>query len=68
MRDVIHKNLEQVHDNIKAACARSGRKPEDITLIAVSKTKPLGDLQEAYRCGERVFGENKVQDRTFAEK
>ena len=62
MRDVIHKNLEQVHDNIKAACARSGRKPEDITLIAVSKTKPLGDLQEAYRCGERVFGENKVQE------
>ena len=44
MRDVIHKNLEQVHDNIKAACARSGRKPEDITLIAFSKTKPLGVL------------------------
>ncbi|RKJ00993.1 YggS family pyridoxal phosphate-dependent enzyme [bacterium D16-54] len=56
------KNLEQVHDRIKAACIRGGRKPEEVTLIAVSKTKPLEDLQEAYRCGERVFGENKVQE------
>lgn len=62
MRESIYKNLEQVHDNIKAACARSGRKPEEVTLIAVSKTKPLEALQEAYRCGERVFGENKVQE------
>ena len=62
MRENIFKNLEQVHDRIKAACIRGGRKPEEVTLIAVSKTKPLEDLQEAYRCGERVFGENKVQE------
>ena len=62
MRENIFKNVEQVHDRIKAACIRGGRKPEEVTLIAVSKTKPLEDLQEAYRCGERVFGENKVQE------
>lgn len=62
MRENICNNLEQVHENIKAACMRSGRRPEEVTLIAVSKTKPLEDLQEAYRCGERVFGENKVQE------
>lgn len=36
--------------------------PENVTLVAVSKTKPISDLQEAYDAGQRVFGENKVQE------
>jgi hypothetical protein len=36
--------------------------PEGVTLVAVSKTKPLEDLQEAYRAGQRIFGENKIQE------
>jgi len=38
--------------------------PEQITLVAVSKTKPIADLQEAYDAGQRVFGENKIQEMT----
>ena len=38
--------------------------PEDVTLIAVSKTKPVSDLMEAYNAGQRVFGENKIQEMT----
>ena len=41
-----------------------GRNREDVTLIAVSKTKPVETLQEAYDLGVRVFGENKVQELT----
>ena len=36
--------------------------PADVTLVAVSKTKPVSDLMEAYKAGQRVFGENKVQE------
>lgn len=36
--------------------------PENVTLVAVSKTKPISDLQEAYNAGQRIFGENKVQE------
>ncbi len=45
-----------------AACARSGRSRSEVTLIAVSKTKPVAMLQEAYDTGIRQFGENKVQE------
>lgn len=38
--------------------------PQDVTLVAVSKTKPLADLQAAYEAGQRVFGENKIQEMT----
>ena len=55
-------NLQQVHANIEKACALSGRKPDEVTLVAVSKTKPVSMLQEAYDAGARVFGENKVQE------
>ena len=40
--------------------------PEQVTLVAVSKTKPTSDIMEAYECGQRVFGENKIQE--LAEK
>lgn len=55
-------NLNQVLENIRSACKKSGRNPEDVTLIAVSKTKPLPMLLEAYEAGSRDFGENKVQE------
>ena len=59
---MIKENLAIVENNILDACKRSGRKREDVTLIAVSKTKPVSDLMEAYDAGVRVFGENKVQE------
>lgn len=55
-------NLEIVEKNIRKACETAGRAREEVTLIAVSKTKPMEDLREAIRCGCRVFGENKVQE------
>lgn len=55
-------NLAEVHANIEAACRRAGRNSSEITLIAVSKTKPYEMLLDAYRAGERSFGENKVQE------
>lgn len=57
-------NFKEVEERIQAACDRAGRKREDVTLIAVSKTKPVEMLQEAYDFGTRVFGENKVQEIT----
>ena len=55
-------NLKQVQNNIADACRKAGRDPEEVTLVAVSKTKPVEMLQEAYDAGARVFGENKVQE------
>ena len=54
--------LNHVKENIREACDASGRSPEEVTLIAVSKTKPVEMLKEAYDAGARVFGENKVQE------
>lgn len=59
---MLSENLKQVQSNILAACKRSGRNPEDVTLIAVSKTKPVPMLQEIYDLNIREFGENKVQE------
>ena len=59
---MIKENLSEVKNNINEACARSGRATEEVTLIAVSKTKPVEMLQEAYDLGVRDFGENKVQE------
>lgn len=58
----IRENMRAVEDRIAAACQEARRKPEDVTLIAVSKTKPVEMLREAYECGCRDFGENKVQE------
>ena len=59
---MILENITQVKANIKTACEKSGRNLEDVTLIAVSKTKPVSLLEEAYEAGCRHFGENKVQE------
>ena len=57
-------NLKEVQENIRKACEKSHRNPNEVTLIAVSKTKPVETLQEAYDAGARFFGENKVQEIT----
>jgi len=49
---VIQDNLKQIQSNL----------PDHVTLVAVSKTKPISDLMEAYHAGQRVFGENKIQE------
>ena len=61
----IEHNLDEVEKKIQAACDRSGRNREEVTLIAVSKTKPLEMLEAAYQTGIREFGENKVQELTW---
>lgn len=59
---MIAEKYREVQKNILSACRRGGRSAEEVTLIAVSKTKPLKDLREAYEAGARDFGENKVQE------
>ena len=59
---MIQENLIKVQQAIKNACERSGRAVEEVTLIAVSKTKPLSMIEEAYAAGMREFGENKPQE------
>ncbi|MEG0987136.1 MAG: YggS family pyridoxal phosphate-dependent enzyme [Clostridium sp.] len=59
---MIRENIELTRAHIKKACERSGRPVTDVTLIAVTKTKPIEMLQEAYDAGSREFGENKVQE------
>ncbi len=59
---MITENINVVRKNMEEACRVSGRSPEEVSLIAVSKTKPVPMLQEAYDAGCRDFGENKVQE------
>lgn len=59
---MIKENLQSVQNNIKEICRKCDRNPEDVTLIAVSKTKPNEMLMEAYDSGIREFGENYVQE------
>ena len=61
---MLSENLQQVEDKIADACKRAKRERSEVTLIAVSKTKPISMLQEIYNEGIRCFGENKVQELT----
>lgn len=54
---MIKEHLTEVKERIEQACIRSGRNPGEVTLIAVSKTKPVPMLEEAYAAGARDFGE-----------
>jgi PLP dependent protein len=58
----IGANLERVRERIERAAARASRLPEEITLIAVSKTFPAEAIRAAYELGLRHFGENRVQE------
>jgi len=62
MTDPIADNLRRVQDRIASAAIAAGRKPEDITLVAVSKTNPAEAVATALRAGQMVFGENRVQE------
>lgn len=59
---ILIQNLREVEERVAAACARAGRDRGEVTLVAVSKTKPVPMLQEIYDAGIRDFGENKVQE------
>ncbi len=58
----IKENIEKVQNIINEECIKAGRNSTEVTLIAVSKTKPVEMLNEAYEYGCRDFGENKVQE------
>jgi pyridoxal phosphate enzyme (YggS family) len=60
--DAIAENLRRVRERIAEAAVKAGRKPEDVTLVAVSKTKPVEAVQAAIAAGQAVFGENRVQE------
>lgn len=58
----IQAAIKQVTDHIQNACQRVRRSPSEVSLLAVSKTKPASDIEHAYRAGQRHFGENYVQE------
>lgn len=58
----IAANLGAIHERIARAAARAGRSPEAIALMAVTKTQPAARIVEAYNAGQRLFGENRVQE------
>ena len=59
---MVTESLKEVEKKVEEACKRAGRERSEVTLIAVSKTKPVEMLQEVYDTGVRDFGENKVQE------
>lgn len=59
---MIRDNYEFVEKNIALACKKANRDRAEVTLISVSKTKPIEAIKEAMECGATVFGENKVQE------
>lgn len=62
MPEDICQNLEMVRNRIRKACENAGRNPEEVSLVAISKMKPLEDIEEAYRCGQLHFGENRAKE------
>lgn len=60
--EFLKENLNAVEEKIQKACDRANRRRNEVTLIAVSKTKPVEMLKEIYDCNQRDFGENKVQE------
>ena len=62
----IAANLAEIRERIARAAKRAGRNPDDVALMAVTKTQPAARIIEAYEAGQRLFGENRVQE--FGEK
>ena len=56
---MVAEQLQNVRAEIRKACEKSGRNPEEVTLIAVSKTKPISMIREAMDAGQTIFGRNK---------
>ena len=67
-RQEIEENLNQVRKNIADAASKSGRNPDDINLIVVTKTFPVSDLEILYSLGLREFGENRDQEASVKAK
>lgn len=59
---MVKENLKEVEARVQAACTRAGRSRDEVLLIAVSKTKPVGLIREIMETGTKDFGENKVQE------
>lgn len=59
---MLEDNIAKVKENIKAACKRAGRDADAVTLVAVSKTKPLSDIETLLKTGQMEYGENYVQE------
>ncbi len=59
---MISDNINTIKKRIKLACERVGRNPSEVTLIAVSKTKPVSMMKDVYESGIKDFGENRVQE------
>lgn len=62
MMKQISKNLEEIKEEIHKACEKAGRNPEQVKLVAVSKNFPVEIIKTAYDLGQRLFGENRVQE------
>ncbi len=58
----IANNIERIKKRVEQACLKSGRNPEEVKIVAVSKTHPVEKIIEAYNCGIKTFGENRVQE------
>ncbi len=58
----VSEHLARIRSRIERACAASGRRPQDVTLVAVSKTRPATDIEAALLAGQTRFGENRVQE------
>ncbi|MEX2364484.1 MAG: YggS family pyridoxal phosphate-dependent enzyme, partial [Balneolaceae bacterium] len=58
----ICQNLKKIQEQVKVTCDRCGRDAGEITLVAVSKTKPTKDILEAVQCGQLHFGENRMKE------
>jgi len=62
MMSEIREHLQQIRGQIDEACRRSGRRPEEVRLVAVSKKKPFEMIEAAYAAGQELFGESYVQE------
>lgn len=58
----VAENLGIIRERVRQAALRAGRDPESVRLVAVSKTKPAAVIEEAFACGQQIFGENYVQE------
>lgn len=58
----ICQNLKDIRSRIRSACEGAGRNPDEVSLVAISKTKPLEDIEEACKCGQLHFGENRAKE------
>lgn len=58
----VAENLGQIRERVRQAALRAGREPDAVRLVAVSKTKPAAAIEEAFACGQQIFGENYVQE------